>query len=161
MIAFEKFSASIDDHFSEAISLLTELAVIPAPSGEEDGRAVAVLEYLRSRGGRAFIDGAKNVILEMGDVTLGNALLFCAHTDTVFPAETSLVLYEEDEKLYCPGIGDDTASLAVMLTVISFILDEGLTPKRPIVFVANSCEEGLGNLKGTRAVMERYGGLIS
>ena len=48
---------------------------------------------------------------------IGNGPLICvaAHLDTVFPAGTELTVRREGTKLFAPGVGDDTRSLAVLL----------------------------------------------
>ena len=79
-----------------------------------------------------------------------------AHTDTVFPMETPLDYIDDGEKIHCPGVGDDTASLAVMLTCIKYMKENGIVPEKTLMFVANSCEEGLGNLKGARKLFETF-----
>ena len=38
--------------------------------------------------------------------------------------------------------------------------EHNITPKKTLMFVANSCEEGLGNLKGTRQLFEDFGDKI-
>ena len=48
----------------------------------------------------------------------------------------------------------------MMMMVIKFIVKKGLKPEGGILFVANSCEEGLGNLKGTRKLFEDYAGRV-
>ena len=69
-------------------------------------------------------------------------------------------LYEEDGRLYSPGVGDDTANLAVLLYTAKYYLSRGLRPKYSIIFAANSGEEGLGNLRGIRQLMQDFGGRV-
>ena len=38
-----------------------------------------------------------------------------------------------------------------------YFLQHDIAPKTGILFVANSCEEGLGNLKGSRAIVKAFG----
>lgn len=64
---------------------------------------------------------------------------------------------EDGQYIYSPGVTDDTANLAVLM-VCSCYYKEHLPPDSPgILFVANSCEEGLGNLKGCRQIFADYG----
>ncbi len=64
---------------------------------------------------------------------------------------------EEGDFLYCPGAGDDTACfVALIMYAIHFIKNRPNT-RNGILFVCNSCEEGLGNLDGTRALFKNYG----
>ena len=52
---------------------------------------------------------------------------------------------------------DDTTNLAAMMMMAAWLHEHGVKPACGVLFVANSCEEGLGNLKGCRAVMQAYG----
>jgi di/tripeptidase len=78
----------------------------------------------------------------------------------VFPDTTPFTLKSDGEYFYAPGVCDDTSSLAIMLMVTKFIIKNNVKPSRGILIVANSCEEGLGNLKGTRKLFEDYKGRI-
>jgi len=64
---------------------------------------------------------------------------------------------ETEETFQCPGVCDDTANLAVMMICARYFLRNDIPGNTGILFIANSCEEGLGNLKGCRAIVERYG----
>jgi len=139
-----------------------ELCVIPAPSHYEEQRAVYCLEKLKSFGfEQAYIDEAKNVICEIKGEGSGKTVIFAAHTDVVFPDTEPLPLWEDEKNIYCPGCGDDTVCVAQLMSVMKRIRDTGKEPLYNVVFVLNACEEGLGNLKGIRAVMERYGSTVS
>ncbi len=149
-----------EEKFDELLKLHRELCLIPAPSHFEDERAAYVLKYLKDAGiDNAYIDEAKNVICTLGRPS-DKIIVFMAHTDTVFPMETPLNYIDDGEKIHCPGAGDDTGSLAVMLTCIKYMAEHNIVPERTMMFVANSCEEGLGNLKGTRQLFKDYGDKI-
>lgn len=144
------------EHLDEVLRLTQELAVIPAPSHHEEKRAAYCLSWLRENvSPEAFLDEVNNVICTVGDPQ-NPAVLFMAHTDIVFDADTPLQVTERDGKLYCPGIGDDTAHVAMILLCAKYAAKH--PPKDLcLIFSANVCEEGQGNLKGCRALMERYG----
>ena len=75
--------------------------------------------------------------------------------------EKILPLIEDDGKIIrCPGVGDDTASLAVLLLTAKYFVERGIRPTDGVMFVCNSGEEGLGNLKGTKRLFEDYKGRI-
>ena len=97
-----------------------------------------------------------------GNNRSNDVVIFMSHSDTVFPDTTTIPITEKDGLLYAPGIGDNSSNLANMLMGIKFILENKLTPKEGtgIIFAATSGEEGLGNLKGSRALCERYKGRI-
>lgn len=150
----------IESHFREHYELLKELCVIPAPSHKEERRVDRLLEILREMGYEAYSDEAKNVLVPLFDAGETDITVYAAHIDVVFPDETPLPLYEEGGKLFCPGCGDNTANAAAILTILRYVKEKGLKPKDPLLFAFDSCEEGLGNLKGVRAIMSAYSGRI-
>ena len=149
----------IQTNRQQAYDLLLELAQIPAPSNHEEKRADFCRSWLEAHGAKeVWVDDAFNVILPIGVDDEGPLVVVCAHTDVVFPDEETLPLRVADSRICCPGIGDDTANLTAMLMAARYILEHDLRPARGgMLLTANAGEEGLGNLKGTRALMERYG----
>ena len=149
----------IDDHAAEAQQLLMDLAQIPAPSNHEERRAEFCLNWLRSRGAEgAYIDEALNVIYPIGDTGENDLMVFMAHSDVVFPDTAPLPLRVENGRIYCPGVGDDTANAVALLTAAGYIAEQKLSPKNcGVLLVINSGEEGLGNLKGSRKILEDFG----
>lgn len=152
----------IESHRKEAFDLLVELAQIPAPSHHEERRAEFCLKWLKSHGlDNAYIDDAKNVICPIGCTENNPIMIFMAHSDVVFPDTTPLPLRIEDGKVFCPGIGDDTANVVALLMAAKYIAQKNILPKNcGILLVVNSCEEGLGNLKGTRKLMDSFGSRV-
>ncbi len=145
--------------FPEHLSLLKTLAAIPAPSHQEDLRSAFIQNWLREHGAdNVVLDNAKNVILPLGAGTSRLAVL--AHTDVVFPDTTPLPVREENGRLYAPGAGDDTANVVALMLSAKFFLTHPEQIPEPLLLVFNSCEEGLGNLKGVRQVMADYEGRI-
>lgn len=144
----------------EALDLLRDLARIPAPSHCEERRAAFVRTWMDANGMKgAFIDEATNVILPQVDDGACDLVVFAAHMDVVFPDTDELPLVERDGRLYAPGVGDDTANLVALLMAARELSrhPSWLPPHLGILIVANSCEEGLGNLKGTRQLFATYG----
>ena len=153
----------VDAHMAELCALLKELCLIPAPSNHEELRAEFCKKWFDANcGAGAYIDEALNVILpyRVTEEKRGLSVL-CAHTDTVFPDTEPMPYEEKDGKVYCPGVGDDTASLAVMMLCAKYIFENQIPSENGILFVANSCEEGLGNLKGTRQLFKSFEGRIA
>ena len=149
----------IEAHGQEAYELLVELAQIPAPSNHEEKRAAYVRDWLEAQGAEGVtIDEALNVIYPIGCEGDGPITVYMAHSDVVFPDTEPLPLKVEDGRICCPGVGDDTANAVALLTVAKYIAQNKLVPADGgVLLVINSGEEGLGNLKGCRAIMERYG----
>lgn len=149
------------EHREEHIALLKSLAVIPAPSHQEEKRAAFIRDWLYAAGAReVIVDSACNVILPFGDRNGEDVSVFMAHTDVVFPDTTPLPLEERDGRLYAPGVGDDTANVVALMLCAKYLLTHGLRPQSPVLLVFNSCEEGLGNLKGVRQLMADYAGRV-
>ena len=141
-----------------ALELLRTLCLIPSPSHHEEKRAAFCKAWLMDHGAEnAFIDEAKNVIYEYNAENDVPVAIFMAHIDTVFPESVPLELTEKDGKWFCPAVGDDTANVALLMLMAAYVANEKPKTNGGIVFVMNSCEEGLGNLKGSRALNARYG----
>ena len=152
----------INDNKHLLFQTLQELCAIPAPSGKEEKRAAYCKEWLESVGAKGvYIDEAKNVVFPLNCEDSNDICVFVAHTDTVFPDTEPMPYREDDVNIYCPGVGDDTASLAVLLLLAKFYVTHTQKPTGGFLFVCNSCEEGLGNLKGTRRIFQDYNGRIT
>ena len=149
----------LTEHQQEHLQLLLTLAQIPAPSGHEEKRASFCKDWLEAQGAEEVrIDEALNVILPVGVTEENPLVVFAAHSDVVFPDTDPLPLKIEDGKIFCPGIGDDTACVAALLMAAKYIIKNRLRPKDcGMLLVINSCEEGLGNLKGTKKLFADYG----
>ena len=152
----------IEDHRQEAYDLLIRLAQIPAPSNQEEKRAAFCRDWLAGAGAEGvYIDDALNVVWPVGYTDDNDLMVFMAHSDVVFPDTDPLPLKVEDGKICCPGVGDDTACVAALMTAAKYIAQSGLQPRDcGLLLVINSGEEGLGNLKGSRKIMEDFGSRV-
>jgi len=141
------------DRTVEDIIALTQVA---APSFDEGNRARTFLAMAEAH-------GLKNLAIDAeGNVTgmrpgIGNGPLICvaAHLDTVFPAGTDLTVRREGTKLFAPGVGDDTRSLAVLLAWLRAMDAAGVRTRADILFVADVGEEGPGDLRGMRYLFQQ------
>lgn len=148
----------VNSHSEELYELLIRLAKIPAPTGREERRAAFCRDWLTGQGaGGVFTDRAGNVVYPY-HVREGKPLvIFMAHMDVVFPDLTELPLYERDGRVFCPGVGDDTANLAVLLMTAKFVAENRPdTGEYGFLLVCGVGEEGLGNLKGAREICAEY-----
>lgn len=88
-------------------------------------------------------------------------MVYMAHSDVVFPDIEPLPLKIQDGRICCPGIGDDTANVVALLMTAKYIAELGCQPRDVgLLLVVNSGEEGLGNLKGSRRIVEQFGDRI-
>ncbi len=151
----------METYKDEVLDLIRELCKIPAPSFHEEKRAEFCKTWLEQAGAEGvYIDEVKNVIFPINCEGSDEITVFLAHTDTVFPDLEPMELREDEKNIYCPGIGDDTASVAVLLCVARFFVKNHIIPEKGVMFVCNSCEEGLGNLVGIRRLMKDFKGRI-
>lgn len=142
----------------ELKQLIRDLCAIPAPSHHEEKRAEFCKNWFENMGAKGvYIDEALNVVCPHHVTEDGPVTVFMAHTDTVFPDLEPMPFVETEDTFHCPGVCDDTANLAVMMLCARYFIQKDIPGKTGILFVANSCEEGLGNLKGCRAIANRYG----
>jgi len=141
--------------------MIKELCDIPAPSHFEQKRAQYCKRWLERVGAKGvYIDDALNVIFPINCEESNEITVFAAHTDTVFPDTEPMPYFDDGEKIHSPGVSDDTASVVVLLLTAKYFLENRLVPEKGIMFVCNSCEEGLGNLKGTRQLFSDFDGRI-
>lgn len=133
---------------------------IPAPTFAEEKRAA----YLRQRFEQyptlcdIAVDEVHNVYGRWpGEHSDSPALLVSAHTDTVFDIDADLTIRRDDSKIYGPGLGDNSLGVAGLLALLDLFEEHRLRPAGDIWFVANSREEGLGNLDGMRAAWQTLG----
>ena len=138
-------------------ALIKTMCKIPAPSHHEQKRAEFVCKWFRDQGFPAYIDEALNVICPWGVTDENDVIAVMAHTDTVFPDLAPMPFEETPRYFRCPGVTDDTAHLAVLMICARYFMKNYPTPATGMLFIANSGEEGLGNLKGSRQIVKQYG----
>lgn len=150
----------VENSQQELIELIKELCAIPAFSRHEEKRAAFIKEWFAKFGCEVFIDENLNVILPVDAEGKNELTIFMAHTDTVFPDEIGFECIEKDGWLCAPGVGDDTTNLAQLMLIARYIVVNKMKCPKGAVIVFNSCEEGLGNLDGSRKIMDTYKGRV-
>lgn len=125
---------------------LIEFASIPAPTGAEQERIDWLADRLEGALGEREVDGAGNLVWRFGAER--PQLLVMAHVDTVFGPEVAVEIRREGGDLVGPGVGDNAA--AVMAVV--WALEQMDEPPPGLAVAFTVAEEGLGDLRGARAV---------
>ena len=148
------------DWFTPNISWINDqqarLTEIPAPPFQEAPRAAALKELLAEAGLSVQIDKAGNVIGELGGVNGKEIVIVSAHLDTVFPAGTEVKVHREGSRMTAPGISDNGTGVAALLALARAVRFARLKLQRTILFVGDVGEEGEGNLRGMRALVDTY-----
>jgi tripeptide aminopeptidase len=134
----------------------TRLTEIPAPPFQEAARAVAVKALLAASGLGVQIDKTGNVIGELPGANEKEIVILAAHLDTVFPPGTEVKVRRDGERLSAPGISDNGTGLAALVSIARALHEAEIKPRRTILFVADVGEEGEGNLRGMRALVDTY-----
>lgn len=157
----ERARSYIQTCFDDLIALTAALCAIPAPSHHEEKRAEFCLAWLHAHGcPEAYTDSAKNVIWPYECDGKDNIACLAAHTDTVFPDTDPFIMEIRDGRAYCPAVGDDTMSVAQLMLIMAYIAEHRPACPGGMLFVLNACEEGLGNLDGTRQLFADWSGRI-
>lgn len=153
--AFRTAVETLANEHERTVQDIITLTETESPPFQENARARAWFEMARAHGLQDLeIDAEGNVTgLRRG---IGNGRLICvaAHLDTVFPAGTDVKVRREGTKLFAPGVGDDTRSLAVILAWLRALQAAGISTRDDILFVADVGEEGLGDLRGMRHLFQ-------
>src|SRR3954447_13538806 len=127
------------------------ICAMPAPPfGGGPGAGLAGW-MLGGGGAPATIDATGNVVARLGPAE-GDAVVFAAHLDTVFAAGTEIRFEESDGRLAAPGVGDNSIAVAALLHLARHLRDREIAT--PVALVATVGEEGLGDLRGAKALLD-------
>jgi len=154
MMASRQFgvaAATLDKDWDRIVGDIVTLTEIEAPPFKEDARGKAFAEMLKGAGlADVTTDKVGNVYGVRKGTGGGPLIVVTAHLDTVFPAGTDVKVKRDGSRLSAPGIGDDTASLSVILAYLRALDAAKIATKSDIVFMGNVGEEGPGDLRGMR-----------
>jgi len=140
------------------------LSAIPAPTGAERARGARVAEMFGAAGlenvtiddvgnVRGWHGGARHVVpLQDGCVVLS------AHLDTVFGPDLDVSVARRGTRLEGPGIADNARGLAALVTIAEALVRARVATRRPVLFAATVGEEGSGDLRGVRYLLNDHVG---
>jgi len=156
----------MNDLTTRILELAIAIQQIPAPTFHEAMRA----EFVRLRfadEGLADIemDSVGNVYARLAGSGhrfepvkgSGEALVVSAHLDTVFPSSVDLRVERESDRILAPGIGDNSLGVAALFGLCWALREHSLALPGDLWLVANVCEEGLGDLRGMKSMVGRFG----
>lgn len=146
----------LDENVDWVTDLQVRLTEIPAPSFQEEKRAAAVAALLSEQGLLVQQDKLGNVIGELRGTNDKEIVLLTAHLDTVFPLDTDVRAKRDGVRILAPGISDNGTGLAALVAVARAVYSAKIKPQETILFAANVGEEGEGNLRGMRSLVDAY-----
>lgn len=144
---------------TQLLDLAIQIQQIPAPTFAEGPRG----EFVR---GRFLEEGLKDVSMDSQGNVYGclpgknkniKPLIVSAHLDTVFSEKTNLKVTKSSGKISAPGLGDNSMGVAALFGILWQLHERKIQLKGDVWFVANVCEEGLGDLRGMKAVVDHFG----
>ncbi|HEY57325.1 MAG TPA: M20/M25/M40 family metallo-hydrolase [Anaerolineae bacterium] len=148
------------DLISRVLERALDIQRIPAPTFHEAQRAAFVRQCWEEEGVAVEQAPVGNVYAHLPGRGDAPPVIVTAHLDTVFPAGTDLTVRREGPRWYGPGLGDNSLGVAALFGVY-WALRSLFPLPGDLWLVADVAEEGLGNLRGIRAVVERFGGAVS
>jgi acetylornithine deacetylase/succinyl-diaminopimelate desuccinylase-like protein len=153
--AFKQAAAFIQSDQARFVDDLIALTEIPAPPFKEAARAKAFMEMLRRHGLADVEMDAEGNVMGIRRGAGRDLLVVNAHLDTVFPEGTDVKVKRQGTKLMAPGVGDDTRGLALILALIRAMDAAKMQTASDILFVGNVGEEGEGDLRGIKFLLQK------
>ena len=150
----------MNNFIAQLLDLAVAIQQIPAMTSHEAERAEFVrARFVEENLQEVGIDPVGNVYARLGKPEANarcKPLVVSAHLDTVFPSKVDLTIQREPERILGPGIGDNSLGVAGLFGLVWALRARRLSLPGDLWLVANVCEEGLGNLRGIKAVVERF-----
>ena len=145
--------AWIKDNEPQTIAEQIRICEIPAPPFKEEARGRELQRVFQQIGlQNVRTDKVGNVLGTYPGSEPKPHLVVGTHLDTVFPEGTEVRVKRDGMVLRGPGIGDNCRGLAVISAVVRAMKAANVRPRGTITFVANVGEEGLGDLRGVKAL---------
>jgi tripeptide aminopeptidase len=151
----ERIKDYIKKNIPSLINLTEEICRIPSPTGQEEKKAHSIFDRLSED--QVSIDEVENVLYLHNNIDESNRIIVvAAHIDTVFPDNIEIKPEIRDNKLYAPSVLDNSVNVAALLFIIEMFNKLNINFKKGILFAFNVGEEGLGNLKGIRHIVDKW-----
>jgi acetylornithine deacetylase/succinyl-diaminopimelate desuccinylase-like protein len=144
-------------HAHELEELQMSATAVPAPPWAEAARS----QWLAERFARLALsdvhrDELGNVFaVRPGIDPTAPFIALSAHIDTVFPADTPIPVRRDADKLYGPGISDNSSGITALLAIAGALQAAEVSNTAPLLFIGNVGEEGEGDLRGMRYIYQQ------
>jgi tripeptide aminopeptidase len=143
---------------ARVLDLAVEIQQVAAPTFHEHERAAFLYKRFKAAGlVEVEMDELGNVFARLPGQGKKRPLVVSAHSDTVFPHGLDLAVTRRAGIIAGPGIGDNSLGVAGLFGLLWACQTRRTPLPGDLWLVANVCEEGLGNLRGMKAVVERFG----
>lgn len=143
--------------FKQLLDMTCVIQQIPSPTFAEQEKAAFITDQFHR-------DGLEDVHIDSSGNAIGRLrggqekpLVVSAHMDTVHPLTVKLAQKINAERIHGPAIGDNSLGVAALVMLPLLLREQGFTPPGDIWLAANTCEEGLGDLRGMRALVDHFG----
>jgi len=135
------------------IEEMVRFCEVPAPPFKESARGDVLRQAFVAAGlQNVRVDRVGNVLGDRPGAGPRPRLVVAAHLDTVFPEGTPVKITRDRQVFRGPGIGDNCRGLAVLVGIARALGEANVQTPGTVTFVANVGEEGLGDLRGVRAL---------
>ncbi|MDR1827763.1 MAG: M20/M25/M40 family metallo-hydrolase [Methylobacteriaceae bacterium] len=161
LLADEKIQEALkflEDDEAATFEELKEMVKVPGETfHEQEGRTPMYKAKLEKYGVDSIeVDEIGSVLGYVDGAEPRPKIMLDAHLDTVFAMAEPLEIKElGDDRYNCPGMSDDTACLAMDLTVLRAIRHAGLIPQGRIMITGTVRHEGEGDLGGMKTLFAR------
>jgi acetylornithine deacetylase/succinyl-diaminopimelate desuccinylase-like protein len=144
-------------HSRQLEDLQLEVTAIPAPPGGEAPRSHWLEQRFTELGlSDVHRDEIGNVFgVRPGSDRKAPYIALSAHLDTVFPADTAIAVRRDGNKLYGPGISDNSSGIIALLGIAAAAHHAVVPNRAPILFIGDVGEEGEGDLRGMRHIFQQ------
>lgn len=152
---------AVAERAGELLSESIRIAEIPAPPFQEGERSAYIARRFREIGlQEVAVDDLCNVVGRRPGPEGAPRVMVVAHMDTVFPAGTDVKVRVEGDRAYGPGIRDNSSAVASLINLVQVLDESGLNLPCDLIVASSVGEEGLGDLRGVRRLMEDWGSKV-
>jgi tripeptide aminopeptidase len=133
--------AWLDGNFDRQVEEWIRITEIPAPSRQEAERAAYVKAQLEAEGLEVEVDSIGNVVARRPGTGGGPTIVLAPHLDTVHPLETDVTVRRDGDVLRAPGVFDNSAGVANVLTMMRALNAAGVRTRGDLIFLGTAQEE--------------------